>query len=142
MKPYRSITDVAEKILVNKGTPMHYKELTSKILQIGECKLEGKTPSETVRSSIATSPKFIRVAEGTYGLREWTNYTEGRFAKDIAYGILVKYKRPMKLEELGKKIHQERFFVGGAKQVARNVIRSDKRFFFDEVTQMVSLVGW
>jgi DNA-directed RNA polymerase delta subunit len=142
MKSYRSISDVAEEILMNEGTPLHYKEITRRILLIGKCKLEGKTPNETVRSSIGNDPKFIRVAEGIYALREWSNYTKSKFAKDIAYDILLKQGHPMSLEELGAKILQERSFVGKAQQVARNVIRSDKRFYYDETAKMVKLIGW
>jgi hypothetical protein len=142
IKSNRSIADVAEEILVNVGTPMHYKEITKRILLSGKYKLKGKTPHETVRSRMATNPKFKRVAEGIYALREWSSYTEIRFAKDIAYDILYIYGLPMDLEELGTRIKQERIFIGGAKQVARNVVRTDKRFIYDAVTKMVSLVEW
>jgi hypothetical protein len=36
MKPYRSIPDVAEEILSIEGSPMHYKELTKRIMMSGK----------------------------------------------------------------------------------------------------------
>jgi hypothetical protein len=47
-----------------------------------------------------------------------------------------------RLEELGEKIIKERYFIGGPKQVARNVIRTDIRLYYDETTKMVSLANW
>ena len=119
---------------------MHYTEITAKI--IGKCHLNGKTPNQTVRSCLATDARFKRVAEGKYALAEWDQYPTARFAKDIAYDVLKSRRRPMLLLSLGKAVLEERMFIGGPNQVARNVIRSDKRFYYDAESDLVGLVEW
>ena len=136
----KSITDYTYEILNEINKPLHYKEITKLVLN--RRNIKGITPHETLRSLIGNDSRFIRVARGAYALREWPNYRGIRYAKDIAYDILETSARPMGIEELGERIIQERYFVGGAKQVARNVIRTDKRVYYDETTKMVSLVNW
>jgi len=46
------------------------------------------------------------------------------------------------LVDLGNAILSERHFVGGPKQVARNVYRSDDRFFYEEESDLIGLVEW
>jgi hypothetical protein len=136
----RSIKEIAEEIFRRESRPLHYKELTQMIMR--ERTLQGQTPHETVRSSIGTDPRFKRVAEGVYALTEWTEYPEVRFAKDIAYDVLKSQGRPMTMIDLGEAVLEERDFFGGPKQVARNVLRSDERFYYDPESQLVGLVEW
>jgi hypothetical protein len=140
LKAKRSIADVTEEILLNAGHPLHYKVLTPLLLE--QCKLTGKTPHESVRSSLATNPKFKRVAEGTFALTIWKEFPAIRFAKDIAYDFLKAENGPISLKVLGEKILEERFFIGSPAQVARGVIYTDKRFYYDKLSDMVSLVEW
>ncbi len=140
MKNSPSIADAAEGILRKTGHPLHYTELTAKILLT--CKLQGKTPKQTIRSCLATNPKFKRVAEGVYGLAEWTEYPVARFAKDIAYDVVKAANKPMQLSELGEAILRERDFIGGPNQAARNVLRSDSRFFYNSRKRLVGLAEW
>jgi len=119
---------------------MHYKEITRLI--INKLTLSGKTPHETVRSRIGANSKFIRVAEGVYGLSKWKEYKRVRFAKDIAYDILKAKGSPLTLLGLGEKVFEERLFVGGPKMTIRNVVRSDKRFLIDREKELVLLAEW
>ena len=100
------------------------------------------TPHQTVRSRLATDARFKRVAEGVYALAEWREYPATRFAKDIAYDVLKSEQKPVTLSELGEAILRERNFVGGPNLVARNVVRSDKRFYFDRRRKLVGLAEW
>jgi len=136
----RSVLIVAEEIFVKLGKPLHYKELTKMLLD--QCDLTGKTPHESVRSLLATSPKFKRIAEGTYALASWREYQTARFAKDIAYDILHKKGKPISLVLLGEKILEERKFIGGPAMVARGVLNTDKRFYFDQKLGVIGLVEW
>lgn len=140
MKNRSSIAEVAEKLLRKARRPLHYEEITN--LLLSQITLVGKTPQQTVRSRLATNPRFKRVAEGVYALAEWSEYPAVRFAKDIGYDILRSQGKPMDLIKLGQEVLKERDFVGGPSQVARNVIRSDKRLFFDSSKNLVGLVEW
>lgn len=136
----RSIVQVAEEILRREKCPLHYRDLSEIITS--ELTLKGQTPHETIRSKIATDPRFKRVAEGVYALTEWDEYPVSRFAKDIAYDVLTSQGKPMTMAELGKAILEERHFVSGPKQVVRNVLRSDERFYYDRENRLVGLVEW
>jgi restriction system protein len=68
----------AFQILKNCGQPLHYKEITKRILEKGLWQSTGKTPDATVNSELAkdinkkgVSSDFQRVSEGTYALRSW-----------------------------------------------------------------------
>jgi hypothetical protein len=139
MKKAPTITEAAEEVLMRNGHPLHYKVLTE---EIHHCSLTGKTPSESVRSRLATSPKFKRVAEGVFGLVGWSEYSPVRFAKDIAYDILKKTGRPLNIDDLGRAIILERKFSSDPKVVVRNSIRSDRRFYYDSAKKLIGLVEW
>ncbi len=140
MREKMLVTKAAKELLEKTGKPMHYMEITKQILL--RCNLQGKTPHETVRALMGTSPDFIRVAEGIYALSAWKEYKPARFAKDIAYSILESKGKPMSLDDLGVKIFEERKFVGDSKVVVRNAIRNDKRFRMDKMTELVYLADW
>jgi DNA-directed RNA polymerase delta subunit len=140
MREKVSVRKAAKELLEEAGKPMHYMEILKRILH--RCNLQGKTPHETVRALMGTSPDFIRVAEGIYALSAWKKYKPARFAKDIAYSILESKGKPMPLDDLGVKIAEERKFVGSPKVVARNAIRNDKRFRINKMTELVYLVEW
>ena len=140
MKTTIPVTTAVEILLEESGKPMHYKEITKQILH--QCNLHGKTPHETVRSLIGTNSKFIRVTEGVYALSKWKQYKPARFAKDIAYDILKARGKSMSMTALGKKVFEEREFVGGPRMVVRNVVSKDKRFLFDRDSELVSLAEW
>ncbi len=139
MKPV-SIIQLAEKILHQEGRPLHYKDLTDMLMS--EIKLGGRTPHETVRARMGSSPKFKRVAEGVYALSEWQQYPLARFAKDIAYEIIQSRGKPIDLIELGQEVLTERYFVGGPSQTARNATKDRQRFWYDKETNRVGLVEW
>lgn len=136
----QTIASAAEEVFRLLERPLHYRKLTKLI--IGKCDLIGRTPHESVRSRLSTNPKFKRVAEGVYALAEWDQYPVARFAKDIAFDILENRGGPMNMDALGQAILDERKFVGGPRQVVRNVLRTDKRFIYDRVTELVSLAKW
>lgn len=135
-----TIREAAEALLQSKNRPMHYLEITSSITD--QVTLGGRTPQNTVRKVLGTSPTFKRVDKGTYALSVWAEYPEARFAKDIAYDVLSSQQHPMLPEELGKAILKERQFRGSASSVAINAIQNDSRFSFNPKKRLISLVEW
>ena len=64
-----------EKILSESATPLHYNEITERIIADGLRKSLGATPSATVNAHISASIKkdgalspYVRVAKGTFAL--------------------------------------------------------------------------
>jgi DNA-directed RNA polymerase delta subunit len=140
MMARKSVVSAAEELLRKKHRPMHYREITVMIQDT--CELRGQTPYESVRSRIGTSPRFKRVAEGVYALSEWEEYPIARFAKDIAYDILKKRRKPISLIELAQRILEERQFSGSPKNIVQNIVRTDARFYLDKQAGVVGLMEW
>lgn len=135
-----TVTQAAIEALEKAKKPLHYLEITKRIVHL--CDLRSRTPDQTVCARVSTHPRFKRVAEGVYALREWNNYPEVRFAKDIAHSILRQRGQLMSIGDLGKKIFQERVFGNSPSAVVRGIARTDKRFRLLEKTKMIGLVEW
>jgi DNA-directed RNA polymerase delta subunit len=135
-----SVASIAEEILRARNRPLHYLELTRRILK--KRPISGSAPYNTVASVLVKDSRFKRVAEGVYGLASWTQYPVARFGNDIAYDVLKSRNRPITLSELGKEILKERPFNSSPSTVGRNAMKSDKRFIFDRTTRLVSLSEW
>lgn len=62
----------ARRVLARAKGPLHYKEITKRMLADGEVKTEGATPAQSVSAKLATSAAkgdtFTRVAPGVYDL--------------------------------------------------------------------------
>ena len=65
-----------DKVLGSSATPLHYNEITERIISEGLRKNVGATPAATVNALIATSIKhdgeaspYVRVAKGTFALK-------------------------------------------------------------------------
>lgn len=68
----------SEVVLDQAGVPLHYKEITKRIIHQELWRTVGKTPDETVNARISEDTalkgpqsKFQRTAPGVYGLRKW-----------------------------------------------------------------------
>ena len=71
--------DAAEKVLAAAGEPLHYREITRRVLEQGLWQTDGKTPVATISAGLSTdvkhhanSSRFERCGPGIYGLRFWT----------------------------------------------------------------------
>jgi DNA-directed RNA polymerase delta subunit len=135
-----SIENVIYQILTEKKHPLHYTEITRLVL--ARMELKSKTPEKSVATSLGRSTKFKRVAEGMYALRNWKDYPEARFAKDIAYDILRKRGEPMNVSELGEKILKVRKYRGSPALIVNRATRKDSRFFYESETRKVGLTEW
>ncbi len=115
--------DAVEKILHLKKNPLHYRNITKKILEEGFWQSEGKTPEQTINARLSVDIKrygdksrFVRTGPGTYGLREWadidndeTSHADAKLKysfTDAAEYILEKFaeKRPMHYREITEKV--------------------------------------
>ncbi|MFZ6178086.1 winged helix-turn-helix domain-containing protein [Nannocystis pusilla] len=70
------LLEAVETILREAGGPLHYKEITERVLARRLWNSEGQTPARTVNSSLAvhiqendTDSLFVRTAPGVFGLR-------------------------------------------------------------------------
>lgn len=75
-----SFTDSAEQVLtrLGKGQPMHYREITTKALELGLIRTSGRTPDATMYASVmeeiqryrkrAEQPRFYMPGKGMIGL--------------------------------------------------------------------------
>jgi hypothetical protein len=68
--------EAIDKVLAASSTPLHYNEITQRIISAGYRKSLGATPAATVNAMIASSIKhdgedspYIRVCKGTFTLR-------------------------------------------------------------------------
>jgi restriction system protein len=78
-----SFTDAAEDVLHRhgKGQPMHYRDITQKVLDEDLVKTSGKTPEATLYAQVITenaraekrgkAPRFVRHGKGMVGLAAW-----------------------------------------------------------------------
>ena len=68
-----NILDYVERVLASAGAPLHYREITSRILASGWT-TTGNTPWESVNARLAvdvkrgTASRFVRAAPGIFGL--------------------------------------------------------------------------
>jgi restriction system protein len=78
-----SFTDAAEQVLDKYASksPMHYRAITDKALELGLIATAGKTPEATLYAQIITEiqrrikrgecPRFVRYGKGCVGLSKW-----------------------------------------------------------------------
>ncbi|MCD4671698.1 MAG: restriction endonuclease [Anaerolineaceae bacterium] len=70
--------DATEKVLLEAGEPLHYGEITQRMLKREWWQTDGKTPDATVNARITVDIKrrgelsrFMRTAPGIFALRQW-----------------------------------------------------------------------
>lgn len=66
-----SASSAAYEVLFESGEPLHYQEITKRVIESGRWVSRGYTPWRTVNSAIVKDSRFVRVRRGVYGLREW-----------------------------------------------------------------------
>ena len=92
----KSWKEAIKKVLQESKTPLHYTEISGKILSSGYYETDGATPAATVNAQISASIKhdvekspFIRVGKGIFALRDITTTA-----------IVLESKPLVKLEKL------------------------------------------
>jgi restriction system protein len=104
-----SFTNAAEVVLDQYGNkqPMHYRDITDKILEEDLVYTEGKTPEATLYAQILTeikrqtrrgeTPRFVKYGKGYVGLRKW-------MGEGLAYQIRRRNREVRK--KLLKRLHE------------------------------------
>ena len=71
------VLEAVDRTLRDAGMPLHYSEITTRIVETGMWSPKGNTPQATVNASISAHIKatgeeslFVRVSRGIYGLRQ------------------------------------------------------------------------
>lgn len=71
-----TVIDAIRQVLEKAGEPLHYREITRRIVESGLWESSGKTPEATVNAQLATHIKndggkcaFVRTGRGIFGLR-------------------------------------------------------------------------
>ena len=71
-----NVLEAAHKVLSAAGQPLHFREITQRVLAAGYWQTTGKTPWATLNAQISVDIQgghsaFVRVAPGIYALQEW-----------------------------------------------------------------------
>lgn len=73
-----TVLDATYSVLLEAEEPLHYRAITSRILESGRWSPAGKTPEATVNSALGTdirtrgsASRFRKVRRGIYALAEW-----------------------------------------------------------------------
>jgi restriction system protein len=113
-----TVMDAVYTVLKDAKEPLHYIEITKKILERSLWKPEGKTPEHTVNAQLVvdinkkgTQSKFRRYGPGIYGLADAGRTAPATVAKetlsftDAAEQVLLEYSdnKPMHYREITKK---------------------------------------
>jgi hypothetical protein len=93
----RGIKDKAYLVLKKTGKPLHFTDIAKLI--------EG-SHLQTVHNELIKDSRFILIGRGTYALAEW-GYFPGE-VKEVILKILKEAKRPLKKEEILKKVLEQR----------------------------------
>lgn len=90
-----SFTDAAELVLsqYGHGSPMHFKTITEKALELGLVVTSGQTPAATLNAAVINeiardqkrgdTPRFIKVGKGLIGLTQASSLAEAGLAAQI-----------------------------------------------------------
>lgn len=117
-----TVLQAAQTILAKAGTPLHYREITKRILADGLWQAKGKTPEATVNAQLSVAASkddgslFERTGPGTFALRDGatapdvppTQVNDAASATlsftDAAETVLTKHagKKPMHYKEITK----------------------------------------
>jgi len=76
--PQRTVLQGIEAVLAEAGTPMHYRDIATAMIDRGFWQTSGKTPWDTVNARLSVNinafgagSRFQRTARGLYALRAW-----------------------------------------------------------------------
>jgi len=98
----KGIRDYAYLVIRKHGSPMHFREVASKIRE-----LFGKNAHvATTHNELIKDPRFILVGRGLYALREW-GYVSG-IVRDVIRAVLSKHG-PLTKEDIVEHVMKERY---------------------------------
>lgn len=98
----KGIRDYAYLVVKRHGSPMHFREVASKIEEL----FNRKAHIATTHNELIKDKRFVLVGRGLYALSEW-GYSAG-VVKDVLRDILEKHG-PLTKEEIIDKVRKERY---------------------------------
>ncbi len=120
----RGTREKAYLVLKMNGSPLHFKDIASRIDEIGLQKKGRKTHPQTVHNELIKDKKFVLVGRGLYALSEW-GYSRGT-VREVLEQILGKSRSPMKRDRILDEVLRVR-------QVKRSTIVINLNTFFEKV---------
>src|SRR3989338_3683879 len=103
----RGVRDRAHLIMERHGQPLHFKQLAIKIDEyLGTGADTKKTHPQTAHNELIKDDRFVLIGRGTYALADW-GYVPGT-VKDVIIHILHKEGKPMRRDELMKRVMEQR----------------------------------
>lgn len=121
-----TVRELAIEVLRERGEPLHWRRVADEVLK--RKRLRGKTPLMTISATLSSGKEFKRVIRrGIYALREWDQYPELRWVKDIAYETLKDAGRPLRLSEIVSAVVAERELKENAMSIIRGALIQDGR---------------
>jgi len=102
----KGIKDKAYLVLNKEEAPLHFAEVASRIEKL-PYPGHNKIHTATVHNELIKDSRFILVGRGLYALKEW-GYESG-VVRDVITKTLKDSKKPLKKEEILKKVLAQRF---------------------------------
>ena len=101
-----SFLDAAERVLSDRGAPLHPKQITEIARTRGLIDSSGRTPDQTMKAKLSTdilrqngTSRFMRTDKNQFGLREWRSryaeYVADRFQKALLDEEIVVFSRDL-----------------------------------------------
>ena len=94
----KTLKDKAIYILKKEWTPMHFVDISNKIIEL----LEDNVKINTIHNELIRNEDFVLIGRGLYALREWW-FNPGTVL-DVISSILEKRNEPMSTEEIVKEV--------------------------------------
>lgn len=98
----KSIRDKAKYIMVRHGEPIHYGDLTIKIIDMGN----KNVTKQSVHNELIKNREFVLVGRGIYAMRDW-GYEPG-VVEDVIVEVLEEAGRPMTKKDIVDEVLKRR----------------------------------
>lgn len=105
----RGVRDKAYLVAKKHGDPLHFREITEHINEVGFSEREAKP--QTVHNELIKDERFVLVGRGTYALRDW-GYEPGT-VKEVIKKVLDEKEDPLHQEDIIEAVLDQRLVKEG-----------------------------
>lgn len=99
----KSIRDKSKYILARHAKPIHYVELTQKIINMGS----KNVTKQSVHNELIKNEDFVLVGRGLYAMREW-GFTPG-VVEEVIAEVLIEAGQPLHKKDIVTKVLERRY---------------------------------